>query len=70
MSEQPAVECRACEKRWYSDAMAHGLALLGSCPRCGGEIVVHREAAAPAERRFTHTDAPERVLGRPRPQRI
>ena len=46
--------------------MADGLRLLGSCPKCGGELEFHAPASAPAS--FTDHSAtdPHMVLGIPR----
>ena len=38
MSPLPTVSCTGCEFTWNSTAMAEGLRILGSCPRCGGEL--------------------------------
>lgn len=38
MSPSPAVCCTGCGFSWNSRAMAEGLRLLGTCPRCGGEL--------------------------------
>jgi len=53
--------------------MAEGLRLLGSCPKCGGELIFAGDvAAAPepvpaAEERFRPAEtAPHLVLGIPR----
>jgi hypothetical protein len=62
------VTCQGCEFVWYSQAMVEGLRLLGSCPRCGGELAFHAKGAAAIEPVVTDT-APERVLGIPRRQR-
>lgn len=78
MSLVPAVRCSACEFHWNSRAMAEGLRLLGSCPKCGGELSFADDAApappapepAPAAaERFTTPEretAPHLVLGIPR----
>ena len=77
MSPLPAVRCSACEFQWNSRAMAEGLRLLGSCPKCGGELSFSGDAApiaqaaepAPAPERFTtpaRETAPHLVLGIPR----
>ena len=47
MSPAPAVRCSACEFHWNSRAMAEGLRLLGSCPKCGGELLFAADAASP-----------------------
>jgi hypothetical protein len=66
----PAVTCHDCGRSWNSASLAEGLRLLGSCPRCGGELAF-RDAeepaaaqAAPAEDRAAV--APHLVLGIPR----
>ena len=38
MSPFPTVHCTGCSFAWNSTAMAEGLRLLGSCPRCGGVL--------------------------------
>ena len=65
---KPLVSCRACSRTWHSVTMADGLRLVGSCPRCGGELVFAQDAApepgdvAPEARDV----APHLVLGTPR----
>ena len=76
MSPLPAVRCSACEFQWNSRAMAEGLRLLGSCPKCGGELSFAADAPvtaapepAPVPERFTtpaRETAPHLVLGIPR----
>jgi hypothetical protein len=72
MSPAPAVRCSGCEFTWNSPAMAEGLRLLGSCPKCSGELVFAGDAEAPAPsepaERFTseRAKAPHLVLGIPR----
>ncbi len=76
MSPSPAVRCSGCEFKWNSSVMAEGLRLLGSCPKCSGELIFAGDApaaAAPAEpavpdERFAtaRTTAPHLVLGIPR----
>lgn len=34
----PAVRCSSCSFAWNSAAMAEGLRLIGSCPKCGGDL--------------------------------
>ena len=67
------MQCAGCDRAWHSPTMAEGLREVGSCPRCGGElvfagaepepIVVERDPgqAAPAD-----AVAPHLVLGVPR----
>ena len=73
MSPSPAVRCSGCEFKWNSPAMAEGLRLLGSCPKCSGELVFAGDATpapapAQAEERFAtpRSTAPHLVLGIPR----
>ena len=73
MSPAPAVRCSGCEFKWNSPAMAEGLRLLGSCPKCSGELIFAGDAEpaappAPTEERFTprRETAPHLVLGIPR----
>ena len=68
MTDDFAVRCRDCQFTWRSAAMADGLRVLGSCPKCKGELEFRdAEAAetAPAEPAVT-ADAPHLVLGVPR----
>jgi hypothetical protein len=47
-ANRPArVRCQGCEFLWYGTIAAHGLSVIGSCPRCGGALEF-RESAAPA----------------------
>jgi hypothetical protein len=70
MSPAPAVQCSSCGFQWKSDSMAEGLRLLGSCPKCSGELSF-RDAARRADR-FDPAPAPavrtapHLVLGIPR----
>jgi hypothetical protein len=68
----PTVHCVSCAYEWHSEAMADGLRLIGSCPRCDGEL----SFAAPApvaiavdaamERAATDSRTPGMVMGVPR----
>lgn len=65
--KSPPVSCRDCGFEWYSAALARGLRLLGSCPRCAGRLRFasahqHDETHDPAPR----ARAPHLVLGFPR----
>ena len=64
----PAVRCLACAFEWNSPLMADGLRLLGSCPKCGGELEF--ATTAPAEEvpaaPVADLRAPHLVLGVPR----
>ena len=69
MSPAPAARCTSCLFAWNSPAMADGLRLLGSCPKCAGTLAFADEA--PAEERFDRSEpaaatAPHLVLGIPR----
>ena len=68
MSLPPAVSCTGCGFAWNSAVMAEGLRLLGSCPKCGGELAFRDDV--PVEPRVTRApaavDAPHLVLGIPR----
>jgi hypothetical protein len=71
MSPAPAVRCSSCEFAWNSAAMAEGLRVLGSCPKCGGELAFRGEPAAAvaadrSERVVPARTAPHLVLGIPR----
>ncbi len=67
MERTPAVSCSGCGFAWNSATMAEGLRLLGSCPKCGGELSFRTETTeAPAASRFDSAKAPHLVLGIPR----
>jgi len=65
---QPAVHCRDCGFDWNSPAMADGLRLLGSCPKCGGTLTFDAPEPAPEapEGPIMDVRAPHLVLGVPR----
>jgi hypothetical protein len=69
---QPAVTCKSCSRAWNSASMAEGLQLLGTCPRCGGELEFHvspdRAGRTVRTREPCDADsiAPHLVLGIPR----
>ena len=64
----PAVHCSGCRFEWHSRAMAEGLALLGSCPKCGAELSFAETEPAHRAAESTKMDvrAPHLVLGVPR----
>ena len=68
--QQPSPPCIAwtASYEWHSPAMADGLRLLGSCPKCGGELAF--AAAEPAHEApdspIMDGRAPHLVLGVPR----
>ena len=68
MRSSPKVRCHDCEFAWYGATAAHGLRVLGSCTRCGGELdfLGDDEAqAAPAISDRLAGLAPAAVLGTP-----
>jgi hypothetical protein len=64
----PAVQCLSCRFEWHSRVMADGLRLLGSCPKCGGELAFAESQPAhqTAESPKIDVRAPHLVLGVPR----
>ncbi len=66
MSRSPAVKCTACGFAWNSAVMAEGLRLLGSCPKCDGELQFRSDAPPAREDRVVGMRAPHLVLGIPR----
>jgi hypothetical protein len=38
MSRSPRVRCGGCAFEWFSATSAHGLQIVGTCPRCGGPL--------------------------------
>jgi hypothetical protein len=73
MSRSPRVRCGGCAFEWFSATSAHGLRIVGTCPRCGGAL----DFLGPAEDDDTpdvtghvmptvvDTRAPATVLGKP-----
>ena len=67
MPDSPAVRCSDCGFAWNSAAMAEGLRLLGSCPKCGGALEFRGDSpAASLEPAAATGTAPHLVLGIPR----
>lgn len=64
----PAVHCLDCHFEWRSAAMAEGLRLLGTCPKCGGVLEFAEVAPAQegAQSPMIDERAPHLVLGVPR----
>ena len=64
----PAVHCLACQYEWHTRVMAEGLRLLGSCPKCGGELAFAdaQPAREAPESPKMDVRAPHLVLGVPR----
>ena len=72
MSPTPTVSCTDCGFAWNSRAMAEGLRLLGSCPRCSGELAFRGDDATQGAdfeieaEKTPPPKAPHLVLGIPR----
>jgi hypothetical protein len=64
----PAVQCVGCHYEWHSRVMAEGLRLLGTCPKCGGELAFAEGEPAREAGESPKMDvrAPHLVLGVPR----
>jgi hypothetical protein len=68
MRPSPRVRCGTCHYAWYGQTTAHGLRLLGSCPRCGGELDFLAPDAPAEELRMgdeLRGQTPASVLGTP-----
>jgi|1185.fasta_scaffold43870_2 hypothetical protein len=67
-ADTPAVHCIACQYEWHTQVMAEGLRLLGTCPKCGGELEFAADQPAHEASRSPKMDlrAPHLVLGVPR----
>ena len=65
MRPSPRVRCDSCAFEWFGATVAHGLRIVGSCPRCSGSLTFldGDGGAAPDER--TMDIAPAAVLGTP-----
>jgi hypothetical protein len=66
--ETARVRCRECEYAWFGRSAAHGLAILGHCPRCQGELRFVRKPAPdrlPLAEPTMRDVLPSRVLGLP-----
>jgi hypothetical protein len=69
------VQCANCEFLWYGATAAHGLSIIGHCPRCGGSLQFRDEpsgasivAAAPVALDLEPAQVdlePAQVLGTP-----
>ena len=67
---RPSVACRDCGFGWHSARMVEGLRLLGSCPRCNGELeFAGAEPPSALAHEASDAPAPHLVLGLPRPPR-
>jgi hypothetical protein len=68
MSPHPRVRCRDCDFAWYGATAAHGLRVVGSCPRCTGDLDFLTEDEAPSASPVSERLAglsPAAVLGKP-----
>ena len=67
-ADTPAVHCLVCQYEWHTRVMAEGLRLLGTCPKCGGELAFADSEPARAASESPKMDqrAPHLVLGVPR----
>ena len=68
MRPAPRVQCGDCRFAWYGASAADGLRVVGSCPKCGGDLAF-LAARSPASA-FAVNDrlaavAPAAVLGLP-----
>jgi uncharacterized paraquat-inducible protein A len=69
VSDDFAVRCHGCGFTWNTPAMAEGLTVLGSCPRCSGELEFGARARATEDAAggpAVTAEAPHMVLGVPR----
>jgi hypothetical protein len=48
MRPSPRVRCEDCDFAWYGATAAHGLRVVGSCPRCGGHLAFLADDDLPA----------------------
>ena len=46
--EEARVSCQDCGRSWFGPTAAHGLSVLGQCPRCGGSLRFRDEPAEDA----------------------
>lgn len=68
MRSSPRVRCTDCEFAWYGPTAAHGLRVVGSCTRCGGELdylIDDEPEAAPAVSERLAGMSPAAVMGTP-----
>lgn len=47
MPPSPRVTCDACAYAWYGETVAHGLRIVGRCPRCDGSLSFRDPEDAP-----------------------
>ena len=67
MRLSPRVRCESCDFAWYGATAAHGLSVVGTCPRCGGSLHFLAESDAGAPEVTEHLEGvdPASVLGNP-----
>jgi hypothetical protein len=70
MASAPRVRCIGCAFAWFGPTAAHGLRIVGCCPRCGAELefLVDAEsdrAAIERQDRELEGPPPSSVLGTP-----
>lgn len=61
-----AARCTDCGFTWNTPAMAEGLRVLGSCPKCKGGLEFGARAGEVRAERAAGPSAPHLVLGLPR----
>jgi hypothetical protein len=74
MAPSPRVRCDGCSFEWFGRITAHGLRVVGTCPRCGGvldflsEEIEEEFAPAPdfTGHQLGDSVSPALVLGLPR----
>ena len=66
MPSTPRVRCGGCAFEWFGATSAHGLRIVGACPRCSGALDFLVAVDEP-DRPATALDAlqPAAVLGMP-----
>ena len=65
MRPSPRVTCDACAYAWYGATVAHGLRIVGHCPRCSGSLTFRDPVDAPAADEPLLDVSPAAVLGTP-----
>jgi hypothetical protein len=43
---EPRVFCQDCRFQWFGATAAHGLSVIGHCPRCGGVLHFREHSAS------------------------
>ncbi len=67
MATSPRVSCDACEFQWFGETVAHGLGILGRCPRCSGSLTFRDGEGGDAAHRDERVSdvSPAAVMGTP-----